>query len=86
MKRMKINWYYKRLFEVSAQRLLDQVRVIKTNEYSSEVELKEIRRKVKIRNNEEMQVNEQQDNNFQNNKFIQRMSKLANKRDKDNWK
>ena len=45
MKRMKRNWYDRGLFEVSAQRLLDQVRVIKTNEYFSKVELEEIRRK-----------------------------------------
>ena len=64
MKRMKRNWDDKGLFQVSAQRLLDQVRVIKTNEYFSKVELEEIRRKVKNRNDEEVQVNEQQDSSL----------------------
>ena len=64
MKRMKRNWDDRGLFEVSAQRLLDQVRVIKTNEYFSKVELEEIRRKVENRNNEEVQVSEEQDSNL----------------------
>ena len=64
MKRMKRNWDDRGLFEVSAQRLLDQVRVIKTNEYFSKVELEEIRRKVESRNNEEVQVSEEQDSNL----------------------
>ena len=61
MKRMKRKGDDKGLFQLSAQRLLDQVRVIKTNEYFSKVELEEIRRKVKNRNDEEVQVNEQHD-------------------------
>ena len=64
MKRMKRNWDDRGLFEVSAQRLLDQVRVIKTNEYFSKVEVEEIRRKVENRNNEEVQVSEEQDSNL----------------------
>ena len=64
MKRMKRNWDDRGLFEVSAQRLLDQVRVIKTNEYFSKVELEEIRRKVENRNNEEVQASEEQDSNL----------------------
>ena len=39
MRRMKRHWDEKGLFEVSAQRLLDQVRVIKTNDYLSKVQL-----------------------------------------------
>ena len=57
MERMKWNWDNKGLFEVSEQRPLDQVRVIKTNEYLHKVELKEVKRKVKNRDNEEIQVN-----------------------------
>ena len=64
MKRMRTNWMDRGLFEVSAQRLLDQVRVIKTNEYLSKVELEEIRMQVRNRNNEEMLVSEQQDNDL----------------------
>ena len=56
MKRMKRNWDDKGLFEVSEQRPLDQVRVIKTTEYNK-VKLEEIKRKVKNRDNEEIQVN-----------------------------
>ena len=61
MRRMRRIWMDRALFEVSAQRLLDQVRVIKTNEYFSQVELEEIRMQVKNRNNEEMLASEQQD-------------------------
>ncbi|XP_063586870.1 uncharacterized protein LOC134764222 [Penaeus indicus] len=42
----------------------DQVKVIKTNEYFSKVELEEIRRKVNNINDEEMQVNEQKESNL----------------------
>ena len=64
IKRMKRNLDDKGLLVVSAQRLLDQVRVIKTNEYLSTVELEEIRRKINNRDNEEIQVDEQQDSNL----------------------
>ena len=64
MRRMRRNWMDRGLFEVSTQRLLDQVRVTKTNEYFSRVELEEIRMQVKNRNNEDMLVSEQQDNNL----------------------
>ena len=64
MRRMRRNWMDRGMFEVSAQRLLDQVRVIKTNEYFSKVELEEIRMQVKNRNNEKMLVSEQQDSNL----------------------
>ena len=64
MKRMIRNWDDKCLFQLSAQRLLDQVKVIKTNECFCKVELEEIRRKVKNRNDEKMQVNEQQGSNL----------------------
>ena len=47
---------------MSEQRLLDQIRVIKTNEYFSKVELEVIKMQVKNRNNEKMPVSEQQDN------------------------
>ena len=57
MKRMKRYWDDKGLFEVSEQRPLDQFRVIKTNEHLHKVELKEIKRKVKNRDHEEIQVN-----------------------------
>ena len=45
---------------MSGQRRLDQVRVIKTNEYFSKLELEEIMRNIKNRNDEEVQVSEQQ--------------------------
>ena len=61
MRKMRRIWMDRALFEVSAQRLLDQVRVIKTNEYFSQVKLEEIRMQVKNRNNEEMLSSEQQD-------------------------
>lgn len=58
-KKMKTSMDEKGLFEVSTQRLSGQIRVIKTNEYLSTVELGEIRRKVKNRNYEEIQADEQ---------------------------
>eukprot|EP00795_Rhopilema_esculentum_P009606 gene9606-17364_t len=52
------------LKSLSAVRLIYQVRVIKKNEYLRTVEPEEIRRKFKNRNNEEIQVDEQQDSNL----------------------
>ena len=55
-KRMITTWREIGTFEITEQRLVDQARVIRTNEWLTEVELEEIRRKIMTsRNGEENQ-------------------------------
>ena len=57
-KQMTGIWRKIRTFEITEQRLVDQVRVIRTNEWLTEVELEEIRRKkLTLRDGEENQEN-----------------------------
>ena len=43
---MITNWREIGTFEITEQRLVDQARVVRTNEWLTEVELEEVRRKI----------------------------------------